>query len=265
MKPKSYTFTHNPGNSVMNIPVEYFIDGDALQLGVFETDGYYINRTVYGFLIKKEILDKQCKSLYTLKNLENLTGGDIKGRRIAFVKFAPNSLNIRLSDGIERIASSNGWTVTTVIDNTSDWKKIPNDCYLLALKMHKSKSKILCFEKEDDAINEYNKRKEKKEANLQAKKALIDNAPNNGNISLSTPKYEVKAINIETDYLKGVKVGDIIYGSISVLNDGKNNLNTSSKYVNYIDLYVNDRLYKTLPMNVFGNLLATNIQLSIVD
>ena len=54
-----------------------------------------------------------------------------------------------------------------------------------------------------------------------------------------------------------------MYGRITVLKEGKNKLNTSSRYANYIDLYVNDTFSKTLPMNVFGDLMSKNMELTI--
>lgn len=82
---------------------------------------------------------------------------------------------------------------------------------------------------------------------------------------LRTPKYKVNRIHIATDYLKDVHEGDIIYGEIQVLENGKNKLKRSSSYVNYIDLYVNNKLYKTLPMNVFGNLMSINVDLTEIS
>ena len=76
-------------------------------------------------------------------------------------------------------------------------------------------------------------------------------------------KYIVKRIHIKTNYLSDVKEGDIVYGRIKILEKGKNKLNTSSRYVNYIDLYVNDTFSKILPMNVFGNLMSKNMELTI--
>ena len=89
---------------------------------------------------------------------------------------------------------------------------------------------------------------------------------NNGPICMSTPKLEVVEINYSTKSLPNIKVGDIIYGTIDVLDEqGKNKLNVSSRYVNYIDVYVNDKLITTLPMSTFGNILSNNYKLKKIQ
>lgn len=264
MKSNSYTFVHNKEKSITNIPEEYFVDNTGLRIRHFDTENSYFNISVYGFLVKKDEFDKNCKSFYTVNPLSHYTNGDVKTRRIAFVK-----INKKLPEydyeatSVKRSLSTEEWSVVAVIDNTSRWKRIPEDCYLLATKFSTSGLKIRCFETEDDAISEYNKREEKKSANKKAKWDAINNAPNNGNINLATPKYKIERIHIKTNYLKDVHEGDIIYGIINVLTDGENKLNKSSQYANYIDLYVNDKMYKTLPMNVFGDLFSKNLQLSV--
>lgn len=263
MKPKSYIFVHNKEKSTTNVPEEYFVDNTNLRITHFNTENSYFNISAYGFLIKKEVFDKECKSFYTVNELQKYTNGDVKGRRIAFVKFNSELPNYDMSGtAIKRAASTDTWTVVTVIDNTSRWHRIPEDCYLLAVKFKSSGLKIRCFEDEKDAISEYNKNEEKKSANKKTKWNAINNAPNNGNINLATLKYKIERIHIKTNYLKDVHEGDIIYGVISVLENGKNKLNVSSHYANYIDIYVNDKLYKTVPMNVFGDLLSKHLQLS---
>ena len=42
-------------------------------------------------------------------------------------------------------------------------------------------------------------------------------------------------------------------------------LNVSSRYVNYIDVYVNDKLITTLPMSTFGNILSHNYKLNKIQ
>ena len=73
MKAKSYTFINSfdHNKSLSNIPEEYYIDNTDLYIGNYEDGGrtsYYFSfsRNVYGFLIKKEVLDNECKSLYTV-------------------------------------------------------------------------------------------------------------------------------------------------------------------------------------------------------
>lgn len=264
MKAKSYIFVHNKEKSITNIPEEYFVDNTSLRVTHFDTENSYFNISVYGFLIKKDVFDKECRSFYTVNELQKYTNGDVKGRRIAFVKINSELPKYDMSGtAIARLSSTDTWTVVTVIDNTSRWKRIPDDCYLLAVKFKPSGLKIRCFENEEDAITEYKKKEEKNSIKKKEKWNAIDNAPNNGNINLATLKYKVERIHIKTNYLKDVREGDIIYGVIPVLEDGKNKLNVSSHYANYVDVYVNDKLYKTVPMNVFGDLLSKHLQLTV--
>lgn len=264
MKAKSYTFINSKDHakSLSNIPEEYYIDNTDLYYGHYD-DGRrtysYFSTTIYGFLIKKEILDNECKSLYTVDPI-------IKdNRRIVFVKInkkLPNSSS-DYSLSITHKASADDWTVCFVRE-ANEYYKIREGYYLLSVcDIPHTNLKLRCFENEEDAIAEYNKRQKKKEEYRKANWDALDNAPNNGDMFLATPKYIVKRIHIKTNYLSGVKDGDIIYGRITVLQDGKNKLNKSSSYANYIDLYVNDTFYKTLPMNVFGNLMSKNMELTI--
>ena len=261
MKAKSYTFINSfdHNKSLSNIPEEYYIDNTDLYLGNYEDGGrssYYFSfsRNIYGFLIKKEVLDNKCKSLYTVDPISK------DSRRIVFVK-----LNKEISPTIRysRYSSADKWTVCFVREADDNYK-IREGYYLLSVSdIPHTNTRIRCFETEEAAIDEYNKRQEKNSARRKAKCDAIDNAPNNGDIYLATPKYIVKRIHIKTNYLSDVKEGDIVYGRIKILEKGKNKLNTSSRYVNYIDLYVNDTFSKTLPMNVFGNLMSKNMELTI--
>lgn len=263
MKAKSYTFinSNDHNKSLSNIPEEYYIDNTDLYLGNYEDCGlssYHFSRTIYGFLIKKEVLDNECKSLYTV----NPISGD--SRRIVFVKLNKEiSPTIRYSFDIIRHSSADKWTVCFV-RKADEYYKIRDGYYLLSVcDIPHTNTRIRCFETEEAAIDEYNKRQEKNSARRKAKWDAIDNAPNNGDIYLATPKYIVKRIHIKTNYLSDVKEGDIVYGRITVLKEGKNKLNKSSRYANYIDLYVNDTFSKTLPMNVFGDLMSKNMELTI--
>ena len=262
MKAKSYTFINSDDHnkSLSNIPEEYYIDNTDLFIGNYDDSSrsYYFSKSIYGFLIKKEVLDNECKSLYTV----NPISGD--SRRIVFVKIN-NKLSTTHSASITITgrSSADDWTVCFVREADDNYK-IREGYYLLSVcDVPHTNTRICCFETEEDAIAEYNKRQEKNSAQRKAKCDAIDNAPNNGDIYLATPKYIVKRIHIKTNYLSHVKKGDIVYGRITVLKEGKNKLNKSSRYANYIDLYVNDTFSKTLPMNVFGNLMSKNMELTI--
>ena len=118
--------------------------------------------------------------------------------------------------------------------------------------------------KEDMEKNKL-KNEEKAKKKREEKYKLLDNT-NNGPIIMSTPKLEVVEINYSTESIPNVKVGDIIYGTIYVIDEqGKNKLNVSSKYVNYIDVYVNDKVITTLPMSTFGNILSNNYKLKKIQ
>lgn len=262
MKAKSYTFINSfdHNKSLSNIPEEYYIDNTDLFIGNYDDSSrsYYFRRSIYGFLIKKEVLDNECKSLYTVDPIS----GD--SRRIVFVKIN-NKLSTTHSASITITgrASADDWTVCFVREADDNYK-IREGYYLLSVSdIPHTNTRNRCFETEEAAIDEYNKRQEKNAARRKAKLDAIDNAPNNGDIYLATPKYIVKRIHIKTNYLSHVKEGDIVYGRITVLKEGKNKLNTSSCYANYIDLYVNDTFSKTLPMNVFGDLMSKNMELTI--
>lgn len=262
MKAKSYTFINSDDHnkSLSNIPEEYYIDNTDLFIGNYNDSSrsYYFSRSIYGFLIKKEVLDNECKSLYTV----NPISGD--SRRIVFVKIN-NKLSTTHSASITITgrASADDWTVCFVREADDNYK-IREGYYLLSVSdIPHTNTRIRCFETEEAAIDEYNKRQEKNAVRRNAKLDAIDNAPNNGDIYLATPKYIVKRIHIKTNYLSHVKEGDIVYGRITVLKEGKNKLNKSSCYANYIDLYVNDTFSKTLPMNVFGDLMSKNMELTI--
>ena len=109
------------------------------------------------------------------------------------------------------------------------------------------------------------KNKEKSSKKNEEICKLLHNT-NNGPIIMSTPKLEVVEINYSTKSIPNIKVGDIIYGTIDVLDEqGKNKLNVSSRYVNYIDVYVNDKLITTLPMSTFGNILSNNYKLKKIQ
>lgn len=267
MKNKTYTFIDStlPEKSMCSVPLEYYINSKDLKIVEFKDRGRFYCNYVYGFLIKKSVLDDECKTFYID---DGYSSPYIK--RIAFVKLDERITNYNgLSNNDTRFIIKNrsareDWGVFYVLSSQdSNFRDIPDDSYLLGLmKENKSNKKRRCFETKDDAVADHANRAKKRDAVNKAKMDAYKNANSNGDIILTTPKYKIEKINLKTDYLKGVKVGDVIYGSIIVLKDGENKLNKSSHYVNYIDMYVNDKHYKTFPMNVFGNLLSKYIKLS---
>ena len=73
---------------------------------------------------------------------------------------------------------------------------------------------------------------------------------------------EVVEINYKTDSLPNVKVGDVIYGELDVVDEnGKSKIRVASSYVSYIKVYVNDEHVNTLQMSKFGEIMADNYKL----
>ena len=102
--------------------------------------------------------------------------------------------------------------------------------------MSKTKKKVFLS---NEDLHENTKQNDQK---AKEKKAKIDKKveeTNNGNIKFTTPKFEIVEINKSTDNVPDAKVGDVIYGEMTVLENGKNKVYTASEYVNYITLYKN--------------------------
>ena len=81
--------------------------------------------------------------------------------------------------------------------------------------------------------------------------------------SLKTPKFRVVEISKKTDYLKNIKVGDIIYGEIPVIKASDERkfgaLRGIGTLTNWVTLYVNDEKVNTISPKVFPNLFLINI------
>lgn len=124
----------------------------------------------------------------------------------------------------------------------------------------KSSQKIFTSLEEMHAVNKA--AVEKAKAKREAEKVLKEET-NNGPIDFATPVFEIVEINKSTDIVYGAKVGDTIQGKIKMLNaDGMNLMSQpKSSYVSYVDLYVNGKYIKSLPMNVFSNMMAFNFKL----
>ena len=164
-----------------------------------------------------------------------------------------------------RCASSN-WTIAIVVEETRLYSNCNDDyIYVMLPTSYFPKSLKGVFLSKEDMEKNKLKNKEKSSKKNEEIHKLLDNT-NNGPIIMSTPKLEVVEINYSTKSLPNIKVGDIIYGTIDVLDEqGKNKLNVSSRYVNYIDVYVNDKLITTLPMSTFGNILSNNYKLKKIQ
>ena len=258
MKPKSYTFinSYDDSKSMATVPHSKFISINAFKTYNMNPS-YRYSKCIYGLLVKKTELDNEHKLFYTVNGV-SFNGTSLRNRRIAFVKCESDS-----NPAIHKM-SAKYWSVCSV-HSKYPGINVPDDSYFVVADIGFSGARIRCFETEEDAIAEYKAREAKRLKKLNADCEAIRNAPNNGSMFLRTPKYKVNRIHIATDYLKDVHEGDIIYGEIQVLENGKNKLKRSSSYVNYIDLYVNNKLHKTLPMNVFGKLMSINVDLTEIS
>ena len=127
--------------------------------------------------------------------------------------------------------------------------------------MSKIKKKVFLS---NEDLHENTKQNDQK---AKEKKAKIDKKveeTNNGNIKFTTPKFEIVEINKSTDNVPDDKVGDVIYGEMTVLENGKNKVYTASEYVNYITLYKNGEKINILPPSVFGDVMAKCFKLKQV-
>lgn len=128
-------------------------------------------------------------------------------------------------------------------------------------KMSRNKRKVFLSNEDLQENNKQNYQKAKeKRANISKK----FEETNNGTIKFTTPKFEIVEINKSTDNVPDAKVGDVIYGEMTVLENGKNKVNIASVYVNYITLYKNDVKVNILPPSVFGNIMANHFKLKQV-
>ena len=125
----------------------------------------------------------------------------------------------------------------------------------------KTKKKVFLSNEDLQENDEQNKQKAKE------KRAKIDKKfeeTNNGTIKLTTPKFEIVEINKSTDKVPDAKVGDVIYGEMTVLENGKNKVHIASVYVNYVTLYKNGEKINILPPSVFGDVMAKHFKLKQV-
>ena len=136
--------------------------------------------------------------------------------------------------------------------------------YLALPKVHyMSKTKKKVFLSNED-LHENTKQNDQKAKERKAKIDKKVEETNNGNIKFTTPKFEIVEINKSTDNVPDAKVGDVIYGEMTVLENGKNKVYTASEYVNYITLYKNGEKINILPPSVFGDVMAKNFKLKRV-
>lgn len=246
---KTYSVTHNPSNkekSKHNVPEEMIIKfAPGKSISEYSSGSSRWSTTRYGFYIKPEELANY-KPLY----ISNGGNGDevyiVSLYDVCFVKYA-------------NICSTTEWTLvykTEVLDPYGSGKKL-----FLEIKRGPTTGSQKMFLNVDEMKEYYDKEYKKTEAKHTRRLELMKNT-NNGPLSFSTPVKTVKSINMPTDTFKEVKVGDKIYGDIKVLNDkGKSVLSTQSRYVNYVEVYVNGKKVNTIPMSTFGTIMAQNFVL----
>ena len=193
------------------------------------------NKTVFVKLNKQEVLEK--------------TYGDVREA------YKDNILN-------------EDWTILFVIEDEkllSNYSVDTNKYVYLALPqeryMSKTKKKVFLSSEDFKENDKQNKQKAKEK---RAKISEKFKQTNNGTIKFTTPKFEIVEINKSTDNVPDAKVGDVIYGEMTVLENGKNKVHIASVYVNYVTLYKNGKKTNILPPSVFGDVMAKHFKLKQV-
>lgn len=269
---KTFSFKLNKGcTAETNLPEEYFLNLD--EIDTFKLS-YSYNRwhhdECYGFKIKKEDFEKNAKVLYlntnSSENIVNLSN------KTVFVKLNKQEVLDKTYGDERDICKDNilneDWTILFVVENNNflqcNWVDKSKYVYLALPKVHyMSKTKKKVFLSNED-LQENNKQNVQKAKEKIAKIQEKFSETNNGTIKLTTPKFEIVEINKSTDNVPDAKVGDVIYGEMTVLENGQNKLHIASVYVNYITLYKNDEKIKILPPSVFGDIMAKNFKLKQV-
>ena len=265
MKRFSFKYTPDGSKSTTTVPAEMFVDSSIIekctlitkQRHYFDSDNY-----VKGWKISKKYADT---INYFYIDFNDYGRGNYSGKVVFLNYNKPETCDNENSSYYFRCASSN-WTVAIVVEETRLYSNY-NDDYIYVMLPTSSFPKSLkgVFLSKEDMEKNKLKNKEKSDKKNKEIYKLLHNT-NNGPIIMSTPKLEVVEINYSTKSIPNIKVGDIIYGIIDVLDEqGKNKLNVSSRYVNYIDVYVNDKLITTLPMSTFGNILSNNYKLKKIQ
>ena len=265
---KTFSFKLNKdGRAETNVPEEYFLNIDKCDRFSFYSEcNRWYNYKYSGYKINKEDFENNAKVLYLNADSSNNVNSSNK---VVFVKLNKSEELAKTCFDEKREYENNilneDWTILFVIEDNkilSNCKVDTNKYVYLALPnaYYMSKTKKKVFLSSED-LKENTKQNEQK---AKEKKAKIDKKfgeTNNGNIKLTTPKFEIVEINKSTDNVPNAKVGDIIYGEMTVLENGKNKFHIASVYVNYVTLYKNDEKVNVLPQSVFGDVMAKNFKL----
>ena len=266
---KTFSFKLNKDSiAETNIPEEYFLNVcnfDRFKLS-YRYNVFYSGEC-YGCKVNKEDFEKNAKILYLNTNsTENIVN---KSNKVVFVKLNKQKAIKRAYSDEKEIYKDNivneDWTILFVVEddnflqcNLADKSKYVYLAFPKVYKMSRNKRKVFLSNEDLQENNKQNYQKAKeKRANISKK----FEETNNGTIKFTTPKFEIVEINKSTDNVPDAKVGDVIYGEMTVLENGKNKVNVASVYVNYVTLYKNDVKVKILPPSVFGDIMANHFKL----
>ena len=269
---KTFSFKLNKdGVAETNVQEEYFLNicnFDRFRLS-YSYNAWH-NDECYGFKVKKEDFEKNAKVLYLNTNIdENIVN---KSNKVVFVKLNKQEVLDKTCGDEREICKDNilneDWTILFVVENDNflqcncvDKSKYVYLAFPKVYKMSKNKRKVFLS---NEDLQENNKQNDKKAKEKRANVNKKFEETNNGTIKLTTPKFEIIEINKSTDNVPDAKAGDIIYGEMTVLENGNNKVHIASVYVNYITLYKNGEKINILPPSVFGDVMAKHFKLKQV-
>ena len=268
---KTFSFKLNKdGVAETNVPEEYFLNisnFDRFRLS-YSYNSWHSDEC-YGYKINKEDFEKNAKVLYINADGANIVN---KSNKVVFVRLSKQEALDKTYFNDKRIYKDNilneDWTILFVVEDDkflSNYRVDKNKYIYLALPkaryMSKTKKKVFLSNEDLQENNEQNKQKAKEK---RAKISEKFKETNNGTIKFTTPKFEIIEINKSTDNVPDAKVGDIIYGEMTVLENGKNKVHIASVYVNYVTLYKNGEKINILPPSVFGDVMAKHFKLKQV-
>ena len=268
---KTFSFKLNKyGIAETNVPEEYFLNIDKCdRFSLSYEYNRWHNYKYYGYKIKKEDFEKNAKVLYLNADGANIVN---ESNKVVFVRLNKQEALSKTYFDDKRIYKDNilneNWTILFVVEKDeflSNYSVDTNKYVYLALpKVHymsKTKKKVFLSNEDLQENDEQNKQKAKEK---RAKISEKFKETNNGTIKFTTPKFEIVEINKSTDNVPDAKVGDVIYGEMIVLENGKNKVHIASVYVNYVTLYKNGEKINILPPSVFGDVMAKHFKLKQV-
>lgn len=250
---KTYSVTHNPlqkEKSKHNLPDNMVIKFDTPDKRILrvEDNSRRYAETKYGFSITDEELSKYTPLYRSLgyNSYEEVYVVDTTS------VYDTDKKNLRY------ILSTDNWTFVfrTKVKYYSN-----EESTFLEIQRHIPKSPQKLFLNVDEMVEHYKKEEAKRQEKNNAEAAKVQ-ATNNGPLVMQTPVKTIKFINKPTDFIPNAKVGDTIYGTLTIIDkNGKSSLSTQSVYVNYISVYLNNKKINTLPMSTFGLVMSKNFVL----